>query len=164
METFDYTPVRPVGMPDVPGLTIEEIDERTLGIVRVMNRSIFNEERVINSFDREDLLMLLARVDGEPAGFKIGYRENRFTFYSAKGGVVPLHRRKGIAIALMVDMMERVMAKGYSRFAFDTFPNLHPGMTTLALKQGFRLVKADYNSVYREYRLRFESRLTDSHS
>ena len=59
----------------------------------------------------------------------------------------------------MYAMMDRVEEMGYSRFAFDTFPNLHPGMTVLAVSEGFRLIKADYNTAYREYRLRFEKKL-----
>ncbi len=62
----------------------------------------------------------------------------------------------------MYAMMDRVGEMGYSRFAFDTFPNLHPGMTVLAVNEGFRLIKADYNTAYREYRLRFEKKLRSS--
>ena len=124
-----------------------------------MNRVLFNEDRIINSFDRKDLLLLIARFEGMPAGFKVGYRENRFVFYSAKGGVLPDFRRRGIARFLMYAMMDRAREQGYSRFAFDTFPNLHPGMTVLAVTEGFRLIKSDYNTAYREYRLRFEKKL-----
>lgn len=159
MERFDYTPPMHLDVPDLPGLTICEVKEEQLGPIRKMNEAIFREERVINTFERDDLLILLAELHGEPVGFKIGYRENRFTFYSAKGGVMPEYRRKGIALALMDEMMLIVQERGYRRFAFDTFPNLHPGMTILALSRQFRLVKSDYNTLYREYRLRFESKL-----
>lgn len=138
---------------------ITEVGLDTLALIRDLNVAIFDEQRVINTFDREDLLMLLATVDGEPAGFKIGYRESRYVFYSAKGGVLPEYRRSGIARRMLAVMMERVREDGYVRFAFDTFPNRHPGMTVLALAQGFRLTKADYNATYRDYRLRFEKRL-----
>lgn len=138
---------------------IVEVDLADLDVVRPMNTTIFDEERVINTFDREDLLMLVASIEEEPVGFKIGYRENRFVFYSAKGGVLPEYRRYGVARALLHDMMERVREKGYVRFAFDTFPNRHPGMTVLGLEEGFRVVKADFNTLYRDYRLRFEKKL-----
>lgn len=159
MERISFTPTLVIDVPHIPGLTIRRINIDELADVRVMNRSIFAEDRIINTFDRPDLVILEARVEGVAAGFKIGYRENRFTFYSAKGGIMPAFRRRGIALALLENMMTQARAMDYRRFAFDTFPNLHPGMTILALKSGFRLIKSDYNTVYREYRLRFEARL-----
>jgi len=158
MERFGYTPAMSLTVPVIPGLTIASIPLSQLDDVRRMNRDIFSEERVINSFEKEDLMILEARLDGEPVGFKVGYRESKKVFYSAKGGVVADQRRNGIALALLDDMMRRVEEKGYHVFAFDTFPNLHPGMTILAMENGFRLVKADYNAVYKEFRLRFERR------
>ncbi len=145
--------------PGLAPLRIERVGFDALEMVRTLNRTIFQEERVINTFEREDLLMLVAIAGDVPCGFKIGYRENRFTFYSAKGGVLGSHRRRGVARLLMDAMLQHVQARGYTHFAFDTFPNRHPGMTVMALSQGFRLVRADFNSTYSDYRLRFEKRL-----
>ncbi len=156
MESFDYTPVRSISACDTPGLRIETVGREHLDVIRILNRNIFREERIINTFERDNLLMLIAWHSDTPVGFKVGYRENRFTFYSAKGGVVPAFRRKGVATALLSEMAHCAEEMGFRRFAFDTFPNLHPGMTIMALKSGFRLVKSDYNTAYREYRLRFE--------
>jgi len=149
--------VRP--LPDVPALGIVEVGLGQLEQVQDLNVMIFNEERIINTFHREDLLMLIAYVEEAPVGFKVGYRENRHIFYSAKGGVLPEYRRLGIARRMLYDMMTRARKKGYMRFAYDTFPNKHPGMTILGLKEGFRVMKADYNPTYRDYRLRFEVKL-----
>lgn len=151
------TPLAPDA--DAPSVVITTVGLDALPLIRDLNLTIFDEERVINTFDREHLLMLLASVDGEPAGFKVGYRESRYVFYSAKGGVLPEYRRGGIARLLLCAMMDEVRPHGYARFAFDTFPNRHPGMTVLALAEGFRLTKADYNAAYRDYRLRFEKAL-----
>ena len=159
MERFDYIPPVSFSAPRVSGLVISEVDMDALDRIREMNRTIFHEERVINTFQRDDVLMLEARVDDMPVGFKIGYRESRHTFYSAKGGVLPEYRRRGIAVAMLEQMMRLAKDRGYRHFAFDTFPNLHPGMTILALECGFQLVKSDFNSLYREYRLRFERKL-----
>ncbi len=135
------------------------IDRSKLPILRRLNLTIFDEERIINTFDRDDLLMLLAYVGDEPVGFKIGYRESRFVFYSAKGGILPEYRRAGLALRLLHEMMNHARRRGYRRFAFDTFPNKHPGMTILGLTRGFRVTKADYNPTYKDYRLRFEKKL-----
>lgn len=148
----------PFARPE-PLLFIEEVGFEALDTIRGLNRAIFSEERIINTFEREDLLMLLASIGDEPAGFKIGYRESRHTFYSAKGGVLEAYRRRGISRRLLSEMMDRVRVRGYRTFAFDTFPNMHAGMTILGLIEGFRITRADYNTTYRDYRLRFEKKL-----
>ena len=160
MERFGYTPSPTLSVPELNGLTIHEVGLGSLAAIRHMNEVIFSEQRIINSFEKDDLIILEARLNEKPVGFKIGYRENAKIFYSAKGGVLPLFRRKGIAIVLLNSMMEKVADLGYQYFAFDTFPNLHPGMTILAMEHGFTLKKADYNAIYKEYRLRFEKKLS----
>jgi len=161
MEKFGFTPLALTRPSDVPGLKIQGLSQDDLRSIPDMNRVIFDEDRIINTFERGDIVILEARVDGAPAGFKIGYRENRFAFYSAKGGVLPEFRRKGVAQALLAEMIRIAGKKGYGRFTFDTFPNLHPGMTIMALRLGFRIVRADYNTTYREYRIRFETSIEE---
>ena len=139
-------------------LRIEVVSHDRLDTIDRINYTVFRERRIINTFERDDLLMLLASVDDLPVGFKIGYRLNARTFYSAKGAVLPQYRQRGIARRLLYAMMDHVRPR-YERFAFDTFPNKHPGMTVLALREGFRLTNADYNGTYQDYRLRFEIKL-----
>lgn len=103
--------------------------------------------------------MLLARVDGSSVGYKVGYGEDLRTFYSAKGGVLENWRRQGIAKALMFEMMHQAREMGYRVFAFDTFPNMHPGMTVMGITEGFKVKAAGYNPTYRDFRIRFEQRL-----
>ena len=155
--SLDPTPAS--GQAARPALQIIHADVQQIDTVRRLNVEIFDERRIINTLDRPDLLMLLAVLEGEPVGFKVGYRENRFTFYSAKGGVLPEYRRQGIARRLLEAMMDYARSNGYARFAYDTFPNKHAGMTVLGLAEGFRVVKADYNAMYRDFRLRFEKKL-----
>lgn len=138
------------------GIRAEVIGMDQIETVRTLNIAIFDEERIINTFDRDDVLILLAYVDDQPAGFKLGYKLYQDTFYSAKGGVLPEYRRQGIARLLLHEMIAVVRARGYTRFTYDTFPNKHPGMTVLGLAEGFRVVKAGYSPQYKDYRLRFE--------
>lgn len=156
---MNYDAAVPPLVPAPSPLRIERVGFEALDAIRALNRTIFSEERVINTFDREGLMMLVAFAGEAPVGFKIGYRENRHTFYSAKGGVLADVRRHGVARRLLLDMLARVKAEGYHTFAFDTFPNRHPGMSVLALTEGFRLVRADFNTTYHDYRLRFEKRV-----
>ncbi len=140
-------------------LVVERVGLERLDDVRALNAVIFGESRVIHRLDREDLMILLARRDGRTVGFKVGYAESRQTFYSAKGGVLPDERRHGVARALLAAMQAEARRMGYARFAFDTFPNKHPGMTVLGLAAGFTVTAAGYNAAYRDYRLRFEQDL-----
>lgn len=140
-------------------VTIERVGMDALPVIRIINKAVFRETRVINQFDRPDLLMLLALAGGEAVGFKIGYGESRSTFYSAKGAVVEPWRRHGVARALLYAMMEETRAMGYRRLAYDTFPNMHPGMIVLGLQEGFRVTAAGFNSSYKDYRIRLEKPL-----
>ena len=151
--------VRRGTLPDGRAFTIAVADFAHVKYIRTLNIEIFGEERIINTFSRDDLMMLMAYVADEPVGFKIGYRESRHTYYSAKGGVLPTYRRLGLARIMLEVMMDQVRERGYRHFAYDTFPNKHPGMTTLGLHYGFRVVKADFNTVYNDFRLRLEKRL-----
>lgn len=153
------TLTEPQSVTSDASLTVEILPRSRMEVIARMNRIIFQEERIINSFARDDMLVLLARIDQQPVGFKIGYRDSASIFYSAKGGVLPEYRRRGIARRMLVDMMERVSMAGYRSFVFDTFPNRHPGMAVLALNEGFRVTRADYNPTYRDYRIRFEKDL-----
>lgn len=156
---YDMGGLDPETPPTQPRLRIAPITMAQLDVIRSLNYAIFSERRIINTFNRDDLLMLVAWMDEEPVGFKVGYRESRHTFYSAKGGVLPAYRRLGIARRLLQAMMETVQEQGFRRFVYDTFPNKHPGMTVLGLAEGFTVTRADYNAVYKDYRLRFTKEL-----
>jgi GNAT superfamily N-acetyltransferase len=140
----------------IEALAVDDVDA-----LLPLNRLLFSEERLINSFAREDLRIWVARHEEAIIGFKIGYRESRNVFYSAKGGVHPEYRRRGIARDLLHVMADAAAEAGYRRLAFDTFPNRHPGMAVMAFEEGFRLARADFNPTYRDYRLRFELDLRD---
>lgn len=142
-----------------PGLEIERVGLDRLDEIKALNRAVFGDDRVIQRYDRDDLVLLLATAAGEAVGYKVGYGESRTTFYSAKGGVVEAWRRQSVARALLVRMEEEARTLGYRRFAYDTFPNLHPGMTVFGLAEGFAVTAAGYNAAYRDFRLRFERAL-----
>lgn len=144
---------------DPSRLVVECVGMERFGEVQALNAAIFGETRVIYRLDRDDLTLLVASLDGTPVGFKVGYAESDITFYSAKGGVLDAARRRGVARALLQRMTDEARQRGYARFAFDTFPNKHPGMTVMALAESFAVTAAGYNAAYRDYRLRFEKAL-----
>jgi GNAT superfamily N-acetyltransferase len=150
----------PTAVADLP-LDIREVPLEQLDLIRRLNVAVFDDEHIINTFDREDLLMLVAWTGDTAVGFKIGYQRDATTFYSAKGGVRDAYRRRGIARALLYAMLDVARARGYDRFLYDTFPNKHPGMTVMGLDEGFRVVQAGYSPRYQDYRLRFAHTLDE---
>lgn len=138
--------IRPVGFEAIP-------------LVATLNRQLFDEERIINRFDRPDLVMMMAFFGDEPAGFKIGYGLNQGVYYSAKGGVLERYRRRGIASGLLDGLMEEAMHRGYRTYCFDTFPNRHVGMAVLAIERGFTVSEVRFSDIYHDLRVRFQSSL-----
>ena len=156
MQVLPNPVVRP---PGPPGLRIERVPVERYPEVQALNEVVFGERRVIFRLDRADLVLLLAWLYGQRVGYKVGYAEDGVTFYSAKGGVLVDYRRRGIARALLYRMMGEARDLGYRRFAYDTFPNKHSGMTVLGLTEGFAVTAAGYNAAYEDYRIRFEKAL-----
>jgi len=151
----------PTAVADLP-LDITEVSLEELDLIRDLNVAIFDDEHIINTFDHDDLLMLVAWSEDTAVGFKIGYQRDETTYYSAKGGVLDDYRRRGIARALLYAMLDVARARGYERFVYDTFPNKHPGMTVMGLDEGFRVVRAGYSPRYQDYRLRFALSLSET--
>lgn len=154
------TATDPTSVADLP-LKISEVGLDRLDLIRRLNVTIFDDEHIINTFERDDLMMLIAWVDERAVGFKIGYQFDPTSFYSAKGGVREEYRRKGIARALLYAMLAEARDRGYESFLYDTFPNKHPGMTVMGLEEGFEVIRAGYSQRYQDYRLRFERSLSD---
>jgi len=159
---YDRSPFADAEAEATIPLTITEVGLDALDLIRDLNVAVFDDDHVINTFDHDDLLMLVAWSGETAVGFKIGYRRDAATFYSAKGGVLDSYRRRGVARALLYAMLDLVRARGYERFVYDTFPNKHPGMTVMGLDEGFRVVQAGYSPRYQDYRLRFAHPLDET--
>ena len=83
-------------------------------------------------------LILIATVENEIAGFKVGY-ERDGSFYSWMGGVLPRFRKMGIAQQLADFQENWVKKQGYTTITFKT-RNHHKGMLIFAIKNGFQIV------------------------
>lgn len=134
-------------------ISIELLNLTQIDRIKDLNQLLFNEERIINSFNRKDLIILLMIVDGLRAGFKIGYGQSNKVYYSAKGGIMPVFRRQGFARLLTVEMMKMAQETGYEKFEFDTFPNRGHEMLVMGLDDGFRITEAGWNNVYNDIRV-----------
>lgn len=86
------------------------------------------------------LFALVARMNGQIAGFKIGYEQEDGVFYSWLGGVHPNFQGCGIASRLMVAQHEEAKRRGYKRIR--TYSQNHRKPMMIAnLKYGFDIVR-----------------------
>jgi GNAT superfamily N-acetyltransferase len=140
-------------------LHIDSVDRDELEEIRVMNEIIFGERRLINRLDHDDMIILIARLQEMPVGFKIGYSTSRTEFYSAKGGILMPYRRQGIARRMLHYMIMESRKLGYTTFCYDTFPNRDRGMLILGLNEGFKVTSAHFDQRYGDYQLRLERKM-----
>jgi len=98
-------------------------------------------------------ILLLAKVNEEIAGVKVGYnRWNDGSFYSWLGGVLPKHRRIGVAKALALKQEEMVKSLGYKSIVFKT-RNRFRTMILFGISNGFDIVKVTRTAEITDYRI-----------
>ncbi|MFD2037328.1 GNAT family N-acetyltransferase [Belliella marina] len=101
-------------------------------------------------------LILIAEVDGELVGFKVGYqRDSPQVFYSWMGGVLASHRRKGIATMLADGQEQWARNQGYLKIYFKTRNKLTK-MLHFGLNRGFMIVDLIKKDKVEEYRVVME--------
>lgn len=81
----------------------------------------------------------VAYVDEKAVGFKMGYKEDKWNFYSWIGAVLPEYRGLGIAKDLMNTQHEWCRKQGYSKIQTKT-QNHYKEMLLLNLKSGFEVI------------------------
>jgi len=120
-------------------------------------RSI-NSEEIDQRLGHRESIALIAYVDGNPAGFKLGYQINDRLFYSWLGGVLPDYRRYGVAQSLLVAQENMCRTKGYCWLQVKT-RNCFPGMMRLLIKNKFQIISLEKKGSPSDYRLLFEKQL-----
>lgn len=83
-------------------------------------------------------LILIARINGELAGYKIGYEISNQTFYSWLGGVVPKYRRQGIATKLREHQESWALESRYSEITVKSM-NRFPSMLQLLISSNYEI-------------------------
>lgn len=83
-------------------------------------------------------LILVARIDGEVVGYKIGYEVSSSTFYSWLGGVIPGFRRLGTATQLREYQESWAKQSGYSEIKVKSM-NRFPSMLQLLISSGYTI-------------------------
>ncbi len=101
-------------------------------------------------------LILIAEVDGDPVGFKVGYqRDSPQLFYSWIGGVVSSHRRRGVATKLADAQELWAKNQGYLKVYFKTRNKLSK-MIHFGLNRGFMIIDLIKKGQIEDYRIVME--------
>jgi len=107
---------------------------------------------------RRGLCVLLAYRGGECCGYKVGYEHSERVFYSFSGGVLPIHRRQGVARALMAEQHRVACELGYTVVRTHT-KNRYREMLILNLGAGFDITGVSFQGGEREPTIVMERRL-----
>ncbi len=122
----------------------------------------YPESEYIKRIKGKPYLILIAMIDTEPVGFKVGYQKAEGgPFYSWMGGVKPEYRRRGIAYALAKEQEKWAEANGFEKIQFKTRNRLK-AMQIFGLRNGFDLIRLIPKEDINEYRLVFEKTLKKS--
>ena len=107
---------------------------------------------------KKDLVVNLCYHDSLLIGFKMGYQYNETTFYSWVGGVLPEHRKKGIAQQLMELQHKTAKELSYQKIRAKSMNRFKP-MMILNLKNGFDIVQV-YTNDSQQTKVIFEKELS----
>lgn len=98
-------------------------------------------------------LILVAEIEKELVGFKVGYeRYADRTFYSWLGGVIPSYRKLKVASFLANYQEEWAIENGYNAIALKT-RNKFKNMLLFALKSGFLIETIEKKEDIQENRI-----------
>ena len=84
-------------------------------------------------------LILIAFIDEEPVGFKIGYEIDTDCFYSWLGGILPKFRKLKIASELINVQEKWAKENHYNRIEIKT-RNYFKGMLLLSIKHDYHII------------------------
>lgn len=101
---------------------------------------------------------LIADLDDQPAGFKLGYQTGDDTFYSWLGGVLPAFRRRGVAGRLLEEQERWARAQGFRRLTVKT-RNQFRGMLMLLIDRHYQIITLEKKGEVADYRLLLEKTL-----
>ena len=115
-----------------------------LPLISTLYNQIFRPSRDVDSFRRRfrgryNVLMLVARLADQPVGFFIGFELKPDVFFAWFYGVVPEHRREGIASQLMDAVHSWAKQNDYESVRFECH-NQHRPMLHLAIELGYDIV------------------------
>ena len=98
-----------------------------------------SESEITFVFKMKKPVMHLALSNKEVVGFKAGFEDRPYRFYSSSGGVLQDFRNKGVASKLMQQQHEWCKSEGYAAVWTET-KNKFVQMISLNLKNGMQII------------------------
>lgn len=83
-------------------------------------------------------LILIAKADGVPVAYKLGYQLSNEEFYSWLGAVTPAYRKQGVATKLRELQESWAINAGYTRISVKSM-NHFPAMLQLLISSGYQI-------------------------
>jgi len=124
-------------------IDISEVGPAEYPLIAVLRDTIFGEfnHRYAATFaeqidGRQDVLALIAHSEGNPVGYKVGYRDRPGIYYSWTGGVLKDYRDQGLARRMQDWQHAWLRARGYKSVTFNSFNKFRP-MLRFGLSTGF---------------------------
>ncbi|WP_192346617.1 GNAT family N-acetyltransferase [Algoriphagus sp. Y33] len=104
-------------------------------------------------------LSLVAEIEGELTGFKVGYQSDKpKVFYSWMGGIIAGFRRNNVATALAEYQENWARNNGFEEIFFKTRNRLPP-MINFGLQRGFKIMEVIRKGGVDDYRIVMMKRL-----
>jgi len=95
-------------------------------------------DSIKNRLHGKNYLILVARHDGKPIGFKVGYQVSDNQFYSWLGGVTPEHRKMKVASQLRILQETWAIENGYKSISVKSM-NKFPAMLQMLISCGYQV-------------------------
>lgn len=114
---------------------------------------LLSTDHYVERMANRSKLIVIALIEGTPAGCKIAY--DRFedgTLYSWLGGVIPAYRKMGLAKKMADYQEEWALNNGFSAIRFKTL-NRHKAMLTFAINNGFQVFNVKPKDEIENYRI-----------
>lgn len=123
---------------------IEMVGPEDLPVIVQLYNAIFRPPRDLESFRRRyrgryNILQLVARLQDRPVGFFLGFELKPTVFFAWFYGVLPDHRRSGIASQLIEAVHSWAKQNDYESIRFECH-NQHRPMLHLAIALEYDIV------------------------
>ncbi|MCL1079089.1 N-acetyltransferase [Parashewanella spongiae] len=117
------------------------------------------ESEITQRLSGKSILILIAKVEGEIAGFKLGYQQDSTLFYSWLGGVAQDYRGLGIAKLLLNEQEKWAKAQDYQWLQVKT-KNCYLAMLSMLVNHRYNIIEfADKHSDASQNKLLLEKML-----
>ena len=103
---------------------------------QIFEKPLASDDFLAELDGKKNLLVLVALRGSLPCAYKIGFEFSSNTFFSWSGGVLPIHRKRGLARLLMAQQHQVAKNMGYSSVRTHT-KNKYREMLILNIKAGF---------------------------